>query len=91
MIEFPDFGMDGMRCDSAGNLFIARHGKGTIVEISSTGKIVREIILSGKSPSNLAFGGFDGRTIFVTLQDTKNIESFEVDIPGREWVMKQSK
>ena len=91
LIEFPDFGLDGMRCDAAGNLFIARHGKGTIVEISSTGKIVREIILSGKSPSNLAFGGVDGRTIFVTLQDTRNIESFAVDIPGREWVMKQSK
>ena len=91
LIEFPDFGLDGMRCDAAGNLFIARYGKGTIVEISSTGKIVREIILSGKSPSNLAFGGVDGRTIFVTLQDTRNIESFAVDIPGREWVMKQSK
>ena len=91
LIEFPDFGMDGMRCDAAGNLFITRHGKGTIVEISSTGQILREIILSGKNPTNLAFGGDDGRTIFVMMQDTKNIESFEVDIPGREWIMKQNK
>ena len=29
LIEFPDFGMDGMRCDIDGNLYIARHGKGT--------------------------------------------------------------
>ena len=30
LIQFPDFGMDGMRCDIDGNLYITRHGKGTI-------------------------------------------------------------
>jgi sugar lactone lactonase YvrE len=27
LIEFPDFGMDGMRCDIDGNLYITRHGR----------------------------------------------------------------
>ncbi len=40
LIEFPDFGMDGMRCDSKGNLYITRHGKVTIAKVSPAGKIV---------------------------------------------------
>ena len=35
LIEFPDFGMDGMRCDVQGNLYITRHGKGTIAIVST--------------------------------------------------------
>ena len=90
LIEFPDFGMDGMRCDSDGNLYITRHGKGTVVKVSSKGTLVKEITLAGKKPSNLAFGGEDGRTVYVTLQDSGNIESFQVDTPGREWKMKKN-
>ena len=85
LIEFPDFGMDGMRCDTKGNLFISRYGKGTVAEISPRGKIIREIVLTGKNPSNVTFGGKDGRTIYVTLADQGNLESFRVKYPGREW------
>jgi gluconolactonase len=88
LIEFPDFGMDGMRCDQNGDLYITRYDKGTVVKISPLGKIIREITLTGKKPSNLAFGGEDGRRIFVTLQDNRNIETFLTDAPGREWKMK---
>ncbi len=55
LIEFPDFGMDGMRCDTKGNLYIARHGKGTIAKVSPEGKLLQEITLTGKKPSNIAF------------------------------------
>ena len=88
LIEFPDFGMDGMRCDAEGNLYITRHGKGTVAKVSPEGKLLNEITLLGKKPSNIAFGGEDGRTAFVTLQDNGNIETFRVDEPGREWKMK---
>jgi sugar lactone lactonase YvrE len=87
LIRFEDYEMDGMRCDIKGNLYIARYGKGTIVKVSPTGKILKEIILAGKNPSNVAFGGKDGRTIYVTVQDKGNIETFRVDTPGREWKM----
>jgi sugar lactone lactonase YvrE len=89
--EFPDFGMDGMRCDVEGNLYITRHGKGTVAKLSPTGKLIREISTIGKLPSNIAFGGKDGKTAYITLQDKGNMESFRVDKPGREWVMSTKK
>jgi sugar lactone lactonase YvrE len=81
--------MDGMRCDVNGNLYITRNGKGTVVKISPQGTLLKEIILLGKKPSNIAFGGRDGRQAFVTVQDQGNIESFRVDSPGREWKMRK--
>ncbi len=91
IIQFPDFGMDGMRCDVKGKLYITRHGKGTVVVLDKKGKQVREIILKGKKPSNIAFGGPDGRTCYVTLQDRGCFETFRVDEPGRAFAMLQSK
>ena len=89
VIQFADFGMDGMRCDIDGNLYITRHGKGTIAKLSPTGEILREIKLADKNPSNIAFGGPDGCTCYVTLQITGNIERFRVERPGRSWQLYQ--
>jgi sugar lactone lactonase YvrE len=87
IIEFTDFGMDGLRCDVKGNIYQARYGKGTIAKVSPDGKIVREITLIGQKPTNVAFGGPDGKTVYITLQDQGNLETFRVDDPGREWKM----
>lgn len=87
LIEFPDFGMDGMRCDVKGNIYQARFGKGTVAKVSPQGKILQEITLTGKRPTNVCFGGKDGKTMYVTLQDQGNLETFRVDEPGREWTM----
>jgi gluconolactonase len=87
VIEFTDFGMDGLRCDVKGNIYQARFGKGTIAKVSPEGKILREITLTGKRPTNVCFGGPDGRTMYSTLQDQGNLETFRVDDPGREWKM----
>jgi len=81
--QFNDFGMDGMKCDRDGNLYITRFGKGTIAVVSPEGKLIREVFLKGKNCSNLVFGGHDGRTVFVTLQDRKGMERFQNDIPGK--------
>lgn len=83
--EFQDFGFDGMKCDKEGNLYVTRHGKGTVVVLDPRGKIVREIKLKGKNCSNLVFGGLNGKLVFVTLQDRKGMEKFRNDIPGRNW------
>lgn len=85
LIEFPDHGMDGMRCDNKGNLYITRHGKGTVAVVSPGGEQLREISLKGKKPSNITFGGPDGRTCYVTLQDRGCLETFRVEFPGRAW------
>ncbi len=85
--QFHDFGLDGMRCDTLGNLYVTRYGKGTVVILSPQGKQLREITLKGKNVSNIAFGGKDGKTCYVTLADRGNIETFRVEVPGRAWKM----
>lgn len=81
--EFPDFGFDGMACDNKGNLYVTRHGKGTIAILSPGGEVVREVQLKGKLCSNLVFGGEDGQTVFVTMQDRKGIEKFRAENTGK--------
>jgi gluconolactonase len=83
--EFPDHGFDGMKCDSQGNLYITRYGKGTIAVMSPDGKMIREVTLKGKNCSNLVFGGEGGKTVYVTLQDRKGMEKFVNDIPGKDF------
>lgn len=89
--KFDDFGFDGQRCDIDGNLYVARYGKGVVVKISPEGKILREIAVLGASPSNLCFGGHDGRTIFVTEVKNRRLVQFRVDKPGLAWVRLQKK
>ena len=84
VVRFPSFKLDGLRTDRAGRLFVARPGNGTIAIVSPEGKILREVALQGKYPTNLTFGGPGGRTVFVTQVDGGFIEAFETDVPGRE-------
>ncbi|WP_028454143.1 SMP-30/gluconolactonase/LRE family protein [Chitinilyticum litopenaei] len=85
LIEFKDHGLDGMRSDNKGNLYIARFGAGEIAVVSPEGKLINTIALKGKRPTNVAFGGVDGRRLFVTLQDRGMVEFFDLDIPGKNW------
>ena len=89
LIQFPDFNMDGMRCDIEGNLYITRHGKGTVAKLSPAGEVLLEVQLTGKLCSNIAFGGPDGRTCYVTMADRGNVEVFRADLPGRSWQLFQ--
>jgi len=83
--DFPDFGMDGMKCDKDGNLFVTRYDKGVIAIISPKGKMIREVQMKGKKTSNITFGGKDGKTCYVTLQDRKCVETFRSETPGRNY------
>jgi len=87
--EFPDYGFDGMRCDVDGNLYVTRHGKGTVVKLSPDGKVLREIDVLGSRPSNICFGGPDGCTAYVTEMEQKRLVQFRVDRPGRAWLLWQ--
>jgi sugar lactone lactonase YvrE len=89
--KFPDFGFDGMRCDVDGNLYIARYGKGTVAVLSPEGKVLREVDVLGKSPSNLCFGGPDGRTVYVTEVDHRRLVQFRAERPGLAWRRWQEK
>ena len=89
--QFPDHGFDGMRCDVDGNLFISRYGKGTVAVMSPAGEVVREIEVLGDSPSNLCFGGPDGRTVYVTEVKQQRLVQFRTDKPGLAWQRWQKK
>lgn len=89
LIQFPDFNMDGMRCDIEGNLYVTRHGKGTVAKLSPVGEVLLEVTLTGKLCSNIAFGGPDGCTCYVTMADRGNVEVFRTDVPGRSWQLFQ--
>jgi gluconolactonase len=83
--KFEDHGFDGMRCDVDGNLYIARYGKGTVVVVSPQGKILHEVDILGAAPSNLCFGGPDGRTVYVTEVKKQRLVQFRTDRPGLAW------
>jgi len=83
--EFSDFGMDGMRCDQKGNLYICRYGAGKVVVMDPSGQKIREILLEGEKPTNIAFGGPEGNQCFVTLQDRGCVETFRANFPGRDF------
>ncbi len=83
--QFPDFGFDGMRADVDGNLYITRHGKGTVVKMTPAGEVLQEVDVLGTKPSNLCFGGTDGRTVYVTEVDHTRLVQFRADKPGLAW------
>jgi signal peptidase len=76
--------IDGVRTDVTGKLLIARIREGTIAVMKPNGTIQKEVALKGKEPTNLAFGGNDGRTVLVTQRQGGFIESFRTDQEGRE-------
>ncbi len=86
LIEFPDHGYDGMRADAKGNLYVTRYGKGVVAVVSPRGRVKREIPVLGLRPSNLCFGGPDGRTVYVTEVEHGRVVQFRADAPGLEFV-----
>jgi sugar lactone lactonase YvrE len=88
--RFEDFSLDGLRTDVEGRIFVARILKGTVAVLSPDGKLEREIVLRAKEPTNLAFGGPDGKTVFVTQRQGGFIEAFRTDRPGREFCLQKA-
>jgi gluconolactonase len=74
--SFEDFGLDGMRCDSKGNLYVTRHGKGTLLIISPRAVTLREIALKGKLCSNVVLSP-DEKRAYITMADRGCFEVVE--------------
>ena len=85
MITFDAHSLDGMRCDVDGNLYITRHGGGKVMKLSPKGCVLQTIELPGSMPSNLCFGGKDGRTVYITEVQNKQVLKFRADKPGLAW------
>jgi len=59
--------MDGLKVDAGGNLWAT--GPGGLLVISPEGKLLGRV-LTGKATANVAFGGKDGKTVFLTAHDS---------------------
>ncbi|HEY4310181.1 MAG TPA: SMP-30/gluconolactonase/LRE family protein [Pirellulales bacterium] len=89
----PGRGGDGMRLDMAGNLYVAAgvmaargpHETSDVLPgvyiISPEGKLLGRIPIYEDVITNLAFGGTDGRTIYITAG--KTVVKARVDHPGQ--------
>lgn len=75
--QFSDFGLDGMRFDSKGNLYIARYGKGTVVKLDGEGRILQEYRLNHALPTNVSLNR-DDSTLYVTIQQCGCIERIQL-------------
>jgi gluconolactonase len=89
----PGRGGDGMRLDVAGNLYVAAgisaprgpHETGEVAPgiyvIAPDGSLRGRIPVSEDVLTNLAFGGVDGKTLFITAG--KTVFMTRVEIPGQ--------
>ncbi len=77
--QFDDHGLDGMKTDRAGNLYIARYGAGRITVLSPEGEVINRIALRGQYPTNLALEESDSIQGYVTLQQRGAIETFVLE------------
>ncbi len=74
--RFEDGGLDGLACGADGTLYVTRHGKGELLQLSAGGEVVRRFVLRGSRPSNVALRG--GRA-YVTEQSRGAIETVDAN------------
>jgi gluconolactonase len=77
-------GPDGMAIDEAGNLAVVHGGFGTVWLFSRLGEPIARIkSCAGIRTTNVAFGGADRKTLFITEAEEGVILQAELDVPGR--------
>jgi gluconolactonase len=69
--------IDGIKLDQQGNLYVS--GPGGLWIISSAGKHLGTIV-APKHPHNLAWGGDDGKTLYMTAQGA--LYRMPLNVPG---------
>lgn len=76
-------GPDGMAIDAQGNLAVCHVGYGSVWLFSRLGKPLYELpSCTGHATTNAAYGGPDGRTLFITESETGTILKAELEVPG---------
>ena len=78
-------GPDGLAVDEDGNLVIAHAGMGRVWVVSVVGEPLWIIKAErGGFLTNIAYGGPDRRTLYMTNSDTGEILAADMPIPGRK-------
>lgn len=81
--ELPGGDPDGMAFDSAGNLWVAHFGAGQVIIFSPDGTVLGTIATPGKKPSNLAFGGTNLQSLFLTEDGTNAVYQIPAPVAGQ--------
>ncbi|WP_460858014.1 family 20 glycosylhydrolase [Rheinheimera gaetbuli] len=76
--SFSDYGLDGMRTNAAGDVFIARYGKGTVVRLNAAGYLIDEYQLQHALPTNVAVSKAGPNRLYVTIQQCGCIEVIDL-------------
>jgi gluconolactonase len=77
-------GPDGLATDSAGNLVICVNGLGTAWVVSRLGEpVIRIRSPRGLATTNAAFGGVDGRTLYILESETGTVLKVGMEHAGR--------
>jgi gluconolactonase len=78
-------GPDGMALDAAGNLYVAHVGNGCVWSFSPLGHPIHRIVsCTGLSITNMAFGGTDNTSLFITESETGTILRAELTFAGKK-------
>ena len=75
-------GPDGIDFDLQGNLLAANWGGGAIEVFDPAGRAIEKIVAPFSQPSNVHFGGADGRTLYVTEHSNNAIWRTTWKYPG---------
>ena len=75
-----NWGLDGMKFDVKGNLWVAMYSESQLWCFSPEGKKIDSIAIPGRNPTNLIFAGADRQTAYVTVEDTPG-KLFRVRMP----------
>jgi len=76
------WGPDGMALDVAGNFYIAHFGGGDVLIVNPKGELLERVPIGGLRVTNVAFGGPDRKTLYVTEVETNSVYRFNTDYPG---------
>jgi gluconolactonase len=77
-------GPDGLALDEDGNLAVAHCGLGTVWLFSRLGEpIARVKSCTGVMTTNIAYGGPERRTLYITESETATVLAAEMPVPGR--------
>lgn len=76
-------GPDGIDFDAQGNLLAANWGGGAIEVFDPRGTLLERIETPFDKPSNLHFGGPDGRDLYVTEHTTNGVWRTRWRVPGQ--------
>ena len=77
-----EVGPDGMAFDEEGYLHVAIFGGGVVAVVSPGGEVVQSLPAGGLKPTNVAFGGEDRRTLYITETETRVVSSIRAPRPG---------